>query len=532
MSSMATKSKSSAIHWFRKGLRLHDNPALLEAINQCENIYPVFIIDPWFAREEFVGKRRYQFLLESLNDLDKSLRSCKSRLYVAKGKPEEVLPKLFDKWAISLLTFEKDTEPYARKRDSSIMSMAESKNITVKSFTSHTLFDPQHLLYLNQDKVPGTYKSFCSLVNGVKVSSPCDAPTVVPNKFYREEDMKKNHEFDVPTLIDMGYEKIEGAPTPFLGGETEGLKRLYRYIQNKKYIAEFEKPKTSPNSLSPSTTVLSPYLKFGCVSSRLFYKELMAVYREVSKHSQPPVSLLGQLYWREWFYLNGFGIPNFDKMVGNPICVQINWKENKEHLHAWENAQTGFPFIDAIMTQLRTEGWIHHLARHMVACFLTRGDLFISWEKGAKVFDRYLLDADWSLNNANWQWLSASAFFHQYFRVYGPVSFGKKTDKNGDYIRKHLPVLKHMPKKYIYDPWNAPIDVQRTAGCIIGKDYPYPIVDHKIVSKRNMGWMADAYRKRKEMKAGNDNSKEKKKALNTKKRSSSSNLDKYIIKKK
>ena len=527
---MATTTKC-AIHWFRKGLRLHDNPALLEAIKQSENIYPVFIIDPWFAREEFVGKRRYQFLLESLSDLDKSLRERKSRLYVAKGKPEEVLPQLFDKWSISLLTFEKDTEPYARKRDSNIISMAESKNVIVKSFTSHTIFDPEHLLYLNKDQVPGTYKSFCSLVQGVKVSPPLEAPTIVPNDVGR---IKNGSEYDVPTLLDMGYEKIDGAPTPFLGGETEGLKRLNLHMKNKRYIAEFEKPKTSPNSLTPSTTVLSPYLKFGCVSSRLFYKELISVYKEVKKHSQPPVSLLGQLYWREWFYLNGFGIPNFDKMVGNPICVQIDWKENKEHLNAWKNAQTGFPFIDAIMTQLKNEGWIHHLARHMVACFLTRGDLFISWEEGAKVFDRYLLDADWSINNANWQWLSASAFFHQYFRVYGPVSFGKKTDKNGDYIRKHLPILKHMPKKYIYDPWNAPIDVQKSAGCIVGKDYPNPIVDHKIVSKRNMGWMAAAYRRRKELKAGKKNSSKKKKDNNNKKKRSSTNannLDKFLIKK-
>jgi cryptochrome len=98
-------------------------------------------------------------------------------------------------------------------------------------------------------------------------------------------------------------------------------------------------------------------------------------------------------------------------------------------------AKTGYPFIDAIMTQLRTEGWIHHLARHAVACFLTRGDLWCHWEEGQKVFEELLLDADWALNAGNWMWLSASAFFHQYYRVYGPVSFGKKTDKHGDYIK-------------------------------------------------------------------------------------------------
>ena len=88
------------------------------------------------------------------------------------------------------------------------------------------------------------------------------------------------------------------------------------------------------------------------------------------------------------------------------------------------------------MTQLRTEGWIHHLARHATACFLTRGDLWQSWERGAQVFDQWLLDADFAMNNGNWQWLSASCFFYQYFRVYSPVAFGKKTDPNGYYIRK------------------------------------------------------------------------------------------------
>jgi len=139
--------------------------------------------------------------------------------------------------------------------------------------------------------------------------------------------------------------------------------------------------------------------------------------------------------WREFFYTAGAYTPNFDKMEGNPICKQIPWESKPEHLNAWKEARTGFPYIDAIMTQLKTEGWIHHLARHSVACFLTRGDLWVSWEHGQKVFEELLLDADWSLNAGNWMWLSASAFFHQYFRVYSPVAFGKKTDKHGDYIK-------------------------------------------------------------------------------------------------
>jgi cryptochrome len=138
-------------------------------------------------------------------------------------------------------------------------------------------------------------------------------------------------------------------------------------------------------------------------------------------------------------------------------------------------------------------GWIHHLARHSVACFLTRGDLWQSWEAGAEVFDRLLLDADWAINHGNWMWLSASAFFHQYYRVYSPVSFGKQYDPNGDYIRHFIPVLKNMPAKYIFSPWEAPLAVQQKAGCIIGQDYPLPIVDHDSARDRNLKMMKAAY---------------------------------------
>lgn len=111
----------------------------------------------------------------------------------------------------------------------------------------------------------------------------------------------------------------------------------------------------------------------------------MFLLMQVKKNSSPPLSLYGQLLWREFFYTAATNNPRFDKMEGNPICVRIPWDKNPEALAKWAEAKTGFPWIDAIMTQLRQEGWIHHLARHAVACFLTRGDLWISWEEGMKV---------------------------------------------------------------------------------------------------------------------------------------------------
>jgi cryptochrome len=419
---------------------------------------------------------------------------------------------LFDR-GVTQLTYEVDSEPYAKARDEKLAKLATEASIEVEGHHSHTLHDLDS--YMAKSKPgslpPSTMTSFLKIFEGLGGVPEC-APDLtaadVPNAAGPADP-----KYAVPTLTEMGYPEI----TPplkvlFPGGETEGLARMERHLARETWICEFEKPKTSPNSLSPATTVLSPHLKFGCVSARLFYHRLAKVYAANKKHTKPPVSLHGQMLWREFYYLNGHGVPNYDTMKGNPLCKQIPWAEDAALLAAWKESRTGFPFIDAIMTQLRLEGWIHHLARHAVACFLTRGDLWQSWEAGAMVFDELLLDADWSINTGNWMWLSCSAYFYQYFRCYSPVAFGKKTDPEGLYIKKYLPQLSKFPKKYIYEPWTAPPVVQKAAGCIIGKDYPKPIVDHKVASKENMGKMKAAYDAGKAAIAGGGGGKKRKEA--------------------
>ncbi|KAL4225263.1 hypothetical protein ACF0H5_015951 [Mactra antiquata] len=483
------------IHWFRKGLRLHDNPALVAAFENSSHVWPIFILDPWFTVHASVGINRWRFLLESLKDLDDSLKKNNSRLFVVKGAPDEVLPKCFKEWNITKLTYEKDTEPYAIERDQIIDKLATDAGVEVVKHVSHTLYDTQRTISKNGGSPPLTYQRLQTVVSQM---GPPEQPKDVPVKLMNgcKSVVQSDHDakYGVPTLDDLG--KKDKGPILFPGGECEALKRMEQMLARKDWICSFEKPKTSPNSLEPSTTVLSPYLKFGCLSPRIFYHKLNEVYKG-KKHSQPPVSLHGQLLWREFFYTVAAGTPNFDKMIGNAVCTQVDWDTNNKYLEAWKMGETGFPFIDALMTQLREEGWIHHLGRHAVACFLTRGDLWISWEEGMKVFEEYLLDADWSLNAGNWLWLSASAFFHQYFRVYSPIAFGKKTDTNGDFIRKYIPKLAKFPQKFIYEPWTAPKTIQEKCGCIIGKDYPKPIVDHDIVRKQNISRMAAAYARRK-----------------------------------
>ena len=496
---MSPPRQPSVIHWFRKGLRLHDNPALLAALKPVDgsvlSLKPVFVLDPWFVKHGTVGENRWRFLQQTLQDLDRSLRDIGTRLYVIRGEPREVFEKYFKKWDVAKITWEVDTEPYALERDKKIQSLAKEKEVVVETLSGHTLYDLERIVAKNRGETPLTYNKLCSLVSAIgSPDKPLDAPTELKPGALSSKSELEDDRYNPPSLEELGVSAAQLQPCRFPGGETEALRRLEDKVsmKNAKWVRDFEKPQTEPSSLEPSTTVLSPYLKFGCLSVRTFYWRLADIYRG-AKHSQPPVSLHGQLLWREFFYTVGANTANFDRMEGNAICRQIPWDEDPGKLKAWSEGRTGYPWIDAIMTQLRKEGWIHHLARHSVACFLTRGDLWQSWESGQRVFEELLLDADWSLNAGNWMWLSASAFFHQYYRVYSPVAFGKKTDKEGDYIRKYLPILKKYPSKYIYEPWKAPLAVQKAAGCVIGTDYPRPIVDHDVVHKENMARMKAAY---------------------------------------
>ncbi|XP_031265156.1 (6-4)DNA photolyase [Pistacia vera] len=495
-------SGSASLVWFRKGLRIHDNPALEYASKGSKSVYPVFVIDPHYMEPDpnafspgsaLAGLNRIRFLLESLVDLDLSLKKLGSRLLILKGEPSEVVIRCLKEWDIKKLCFEYDTEPYYQALDKKVKDYASTAGIEVFSPVSHTLFNPVDIIQKNGGRPALSYQSFLKLAGQPSwASSPL---SISISSLPPIADVGSCEITEVPTVEELGYRDYEQDElTPFRGGESEALKRLRESISNKEWVANFEKPKGDPSAYAkPATTVLSPYLKFGCLSSRYFYQCLINVYKNVKKHTSPPVSLVGQLLWRDFFYTVAFATPNFDRMKGNRICKQIPWNNDDELLAAWREARTGYPWIDAIMVQLRKWGWMHHLARHCVACFLTRGDLFVHWEKGRDVFERLLIDSDWAINNGNWMWLSCSSFFYQYNRIYSPVSFGKKYDPNGNYIRHFLPVLKDMPKQYIYEPWTAPLSVQTQAKCIIGRDYPKPVVSHDSASKECKRKLGEAY---------------------------------------
>ncbi|KAF4548841.1 FAD-binding domain of DNA photolyase-containing protein 2 [Elsinoe fawcettii] len=545
------------LYWFRTDLRLHDSPALHAALElKPEVLYPVWTWDPHYVYHARVGPNRFQFLIDCQNDLSESLTKVnkKQTLLVIREAPQTVIKKLIKEWKITHLVFEKDTDAYARDRDEDVMKQAKEAGAEVIVKMGRTLWDSDEIVKQNGGKPTMSINQLESAGNKIgDIAKPVPTPKSLPdpgptdlsfdqeqpdpepdfNAPFRENDCKTyahglsgpNKDFSPPTLEELG---LPAATTPHKGGETAALKILNDVCSDAHYTANFEKPKTSPAAFSPqSTCFTSPYLHFGALSVREFWHRVQAILDKSKSHSHPPVSLHGQLLFRDMYFAAQAALGySFSQTYNNPTVRFVPWHlpstidpstslitgkyqidspVAESHFQRWKHGRTGFPWIDALMRQLRQEGWIHHLGRHSVACFLTRGGCYISWERGAEVFEELLLDHETACNSGNWQWLSCTAFFAQFYRCYSPVAFGQKWDKEGAFVRKYVPELEKVDKKFIYEPWKMPIQDQKKAGVIITGDgdgeteqdgrrvYPKPMLDFGEMRTRCIDGLKASY---------------------------------------
>jgi cryptochrome len=480
--------------------------------------------------------------LDCQQDLSNSIQKLnpKSKLFVIREAPQTLFPKLFKAWGVTHLVFERDTDAYAHERDRVVAEAAVAAGVQVVTRYGRTLWDSDVIVAKNGGRPTMSITQLQAAGQKIgDVPKPIPAPERLPDPgetpidFEREIPSRSidlnatnrvtvdvaykgiagpKGDFAVETLEELGFQP---ATTPHRGGESLALKQLDKVMADVKYAATFKKPETSPAAFEPqSTTLLSPYLHFGALSPRLFYWRARDAVEKYGKGSStPPESLTGQLLFRDMYFAAQAAIGSpFIQTLNNAYVRFIPWHLPSKHedietgtttisgeyhvdspqadkwFRRWKSGVTGFPFVDALMRQLRFEGWIHHLGRHMVACFLTRGGCYVHWERGADVFEELLIDHEPACNAGNWQWLSCTAFFSQYYRCYSPVAFGQKWDKNGDFIRKWVPELKDLDAKFIYEPWKATPAALNKAGVKVKGDglndgaqkqgiYPEPMFD-------------------------------------------------------
>nr|CZT32451.1 Crypto2_SubDo [Suberites domuncula] len=479
---LTPKSSSSQqpytfLHWVRmSSLRCHDNAAFTAAMkNPGTRFRAVFIYDPWFESGQKFGLNRWRFLIESLQDLDQSLQAYGTRLYVAKGQPLAVLEKLCSNWNVSSITYQVDKDVNSHLLEESVDALGKELNISVSKFEGHTLYDTKMLLVSHPSLL--TFKDFKQILHSIGAPArPTEAPQIPEDTMATYgDDLSLPQEYRIPLLEEVGFSSQESLRTNnlWVGGESVALQRIPEYVSKRMTQSSVFNAETLLDKSS-----LSPYIRFGCLSVRYFFWTIKDLVADDEKMEEFWKKFASGILSREFFFTVASQVPNFDCYSNNKVCLQLPWDKDVELFEVWRNGKTGFPWIDAAMRQLWKEGWIHHVLRESVATFLTRGDMWISWEYGKKVFWELLLDFETSVSSGCWMKSSGSAFLSGPVEYYCPVTYGIKIDPTGEYIRTYVPELRNFPADYIYCPWMAPVSEQEKAGCRIGTDYPNPIIDH------------------------------------------------------
>ena len=496
-----------AVVWFRNALRIHDNPVLSWAYDSenVDFILPIYIFEEEIHQKstQNMGEQRLRFQFDCVENLHQNLKNkLNLDLHVFSGDCLEVLESIreqLQQFKVILLN-EYSTNPRDRKQSELIEKYLINTNQTwsVKSFPStQTILDVEAIVSSSGYKPPKSMKDMVRLFkiefgDYENITFETNDPNPPSNE--RKQDVSVNPKYQVP--LDK-IRSLLSTPGYFRGGENEAITRLEKkVISQNDYVNNFNKPKSIStnirgNPMEPTTTGLSPYISTGCLSIRRLWNSCSEI-QQSSEHTVPPVSIQGQIMFREMFYLLSRSVDNWDQDSGNSQCKEIEWGElDHALLDSWDSGQTGFPLIDAMMRQLNATGWMHHLGRHAVSCFLTRGQLWQNWTHGRDIFERKLIDSDWALNNGNWLWLAGVAPFSMpYYRIYNPCPDSKSSlnveTKDAEFIRYWVPELAEFPSKYIFEPHLAPLHIQESAGCLIGTDYPNPIIDRKESRKRNL----------------------------------------------
>lgn len=449
-----------SIFIFRRDLRLDDNVGLIKALKESEKVIPIFIFTPeQLVNNKYKSDNAVQFMMESLEDLEKQLKDKDGKLYYYYGHPHDVIEKILkSNKDIEAVYVNKDYTPYSKKRDAMIKKVCAERNAVFKQFEDVVL-NPIGSIKTTGGEIYTKFTPYFRKAKKIKVDKPQD------NRMRKYFKGKINGIKEFSGKREKFYKKNDELWVR--GGRKNGLKIL-------KNIEEFKDYNKTRNMLDEDTTYLSAYNKFGCVSIR-------EVYHRIRDKLGMKNDLIKQLYWRDFYYNIMWKYPRVLKTNMKEKYDKIKWKKNKKWWKAWRKGETGFPVVDAGMRQLNKTGFMHNRTRLIVSNFLIKL-MLIDWHDGEHYFERELVDVDLSQNNGNWGWSAGSGADSQpYFRIFNPWTQGEKFDPEGIYIKTWVPELRKVDSKDIHK-WYKVCEDEKY------KDikYPAPILDYKKQRKEGL----------------------------------------------
>ena len=465
----------TTVMWFRRDLRLHDHPALVAAIEGADAVAPLFVIDDALIGGRWPSPNRISFMLDSLRALDDDFRSRGSALHVRRGRPADVVPAFARECAAEHVYVSRDYSPYARARDTAVDAALAADGVKFSARRGTLVHEPEEVL-TNEGRPFSVFSPYRRRWQ----SLPRRAVTSPPGPLSVFAERGSTATGRVPTLAELG---VQGATARLPeGGERAARARLDAWVTGGR-LDRYKELRDLP--AADATSRLSADLRWGLLSPA----EVVA---RAAGSGDGRQTFVSEIIWRDFYYAVLWHHPRVTLEAYHPKFRNIDWQGDDAMFDAWKRGRTGFPIVDAAMRQLLAEGWMHNRARMIVASFLTK-DLLIDWRRGEAHFMEHLIDGDLASNNGGWQWAASTGTDAQpYFRIFNPTTQGKKFDPQGEYARRWLPELRAVPDAYIHEPWMMPADAQTVAGCIIGRDYPAPVVEHAEARERALAAYAHA----------------------------------------
>lgn len=474
---MTTEGKTPAgespvILWFRRDLRLADNPALNAAHATGRPIVPVYIHDEGSAVRQ-PGDASLWWLDKSLRALADALKERGTTLILRRGDSEAELRRLIEQIGADCVFMNRLFEPEDFTRDADIAHALGGEAVTCKGYNGSLLCRPGAVL----NGSGGPYKVFTPFLKTLLAQAEAPPHTMGPRTIPSVAGLESDD------LKDWGLHPVRpdwSKGFDWTPGETGAVTALQHFVGSG--LKTYSKGRDHP--AEPGASRLSPHLHWGEISP---WRVWRAVTDAADQGKVPQVEadkFVAELGWRDFSAHLLHHFPTLPMQSFRPEYDDFPWLDDAAGFTAWTRGLTGYPIVDAGMRQLWQTGWMHNRVRMIVASFLIK-DLLIDWRKGEAWFWDTLVDADLGSNSQNWQWVAGSgADASPFFRIFNPITQGQKFDTDGAYVRRWVPELARLPAKYIHAPWTAPADILRQAGVRLGHDYPRPIVDHAMARDR------------------------------------------------
>ncbi len=448
-----------SIHWFRRDLRLADNPALRAAVGSSAEVVPLYITSVWKDRHRWTGPGRQEFLCGCLAALDRDLRAAGGRLVVRAGAAVGVLRELIRETRAEALFFNRAVDPFGRATDQAVRALCRETGIECHDHNDAVLHEPGEVL-----TAAGTpFRVFTPYCRAwVKLAPPA------PSAKVRSLVSPAVRSLPLPRLQDWGWREGLAARHRLEAGEAAARQRLRQALAGP--VPRYAQDRDLP--AGRTTSRLSQDLRFGLLSIRELVARVIAGMRgaptadERASHEV----FLKELAWREFYLQILHHFPEVLEVEFDAATRGVAWDHDEGKLAAWAEGRTGFPIVDAGMRQLLATGFMHNRVRMIVSMFLTK-DLHLDWRLGEGHFMRHLLDGEIASNNGGWQWSAGTgADAAPYFRIQNPWSQTKRFDPAGTYIKEWVPELRDVPAVRLQAP---PAD-----GRPLARGYPLPVVDH------------------------------------------------------